>query len=69
MWQRGVCDEGVCVVKGRHAWQRGACKAEGGQERWSLQRTIRNLLECILVWGYFQIDFRHLPETILSRNI
>ena len=45
------CSRGVCVAG------RGACMERGGgmgawQERRPLQRTVRMLLECILVWGW-----------------
>ena len=57
--------KGACVAKGGvhgeggHTWQRGACMAGGctwwgsaWQERRPLQRTVRILLECILVFFY-----------------
>ena len=61
MCGRWACVAGVCVCGGvcawGHAWQ-GICVAGGcayggsmcaWQERWPLQRTVRILLECILV--------------------
>ena len=39
-------------MAGGHAWQGGTCVAGGRhawQERWQLLRTVRILLECILV--------------------
>ena len=63
---RGIC--GARGVRGRghmvwgHVWQGlgmhggGACMAGGHvwQERWPLQRTVRILLECIIVKTYHQ---------------
>ena len=50
----------VCGMRGK-----GACVAEGGgcawQQRWPLQRTVRILLECILVLKYF----RRRIETVI----
>ena len=41
---------GACVVRGVHG--RGVCEAGGhaGQERRPLQRMVRILLECVLVF-------------------
>ena len=66
---RGMHGKGVCIVRGvhgrggvhcrGHAWQgcalQGACMAGGcaWQQRRPLQRTVRILLECILVVNYF----------------
>ena len=38
-WQRGMCGRGACMA-GEHVWQEGQ----------PLQRTVRILLECILVF-------------------
>ena len=51
-------DRGVCMAGG-HAWW-GACVAGVGsvwQERWPLQRTVRILLECILVYICFAVYY------------
>ena len=51
---RGACMvEGGCVVAGGHAWLPGACMVAGGMHRIQRdtvnERTVRILLECILV--------------------
>ena len=49
VWQRGSM-HGM----GGHAWRRGACMVKGRhawQERRPLQRAVRILLECILVFN------------------
>ena len=62
VWQRGYAWRGACVA-GRHAWQ-GECVA-GGHARWGgghawqerrPLRTVRILLECILVVIMWPID-------------
>ena len=49
--------QGACMARGvhgrGHVWQ-GACgRGHAWQERWSLQWTVRILLECILVENLF----------------
>ena len=71
VWWWGMCGRGACVAGGMHGrgglhgrggmhfggWQ-GVCVAGGHarQEIWPLQRTVRILLECILVKLVFSLD-------------
>ena len=66
---------GVCMVRGPymawvHAWQEGmhVRGRHAWQERRPLQRTVRILLECILVLKYFQLYVRSsdVDRTIMS---
>ena len=52
MHGRGVCGRLTCMAGG-HVWQ-GVCMSGGHawQEKWQLQRAVRILLECILVYKY-----------------
>ena len=46
-WQRACVAGGMHV--GGHVWQRCEWQGHAWQDRWPLQRTVRILLECILV--------------------
>ena len=64
----GMYDEGACAVRGIHGG--GMCgggmhgrgnmhgRGHAWQERWPLQRAVRILLECILVFRLFFFCFR-----------
>ena len=62
-WPGGTCmaKGGMCGEEG-HAWPGGMCGRERAwQERRPLQRTVRILLECILVTFSLQFFYSFIP--------
>ena len=70
-WRGSMCGRGTCVAGGGRVWQ-GACMAGGmcgrvWQERRPLQRTVRILLECIIV--VYNCKCRYMIKRMISVHL